>query len=120
MTVSSIHLEQREESQAGLSSSEVQPRVAGGNAKANNGADPNDIDKLGYTSAQRFFMAYANVSAQNITDKEIRNRVKTDVHSQGRWRVDGALPHIDAWYDAFHITEKDKMFIPKTERLNLW
>ena len=34
-------------------------------------------------------------------DKEIRNRVKDDPHSLGKWRVDGALPHIDAWY-AFH------------------
>lgn len=74
----------------------------------------------GFTPEQRFFLAYANVWAANITDKEIRNRVKTDPHSLGRWRVDGALPHIDAWYDAFGITASDPMFVPKADRLDLW
>ena len=56
----------------------------------------------------------------NITDEEIRNRTKSDPHSLGRWRVNGALPHVDAWYEAFGIKEGDKMFIPKSERLELW
>ena len=38
----------------------------------------------------------------------------------GRWRVDGALPHIDAWYEAFGITEKDSMFVPKEKRVTIW
>ena len=74
----------------------------------------------GLTPDQRFFIAYAGVWANNITEKEIRSRVKSDPHSLGRWRVDGALPHIDAWYKAFNITSKDKMFIPSSERLKLW
>ena len=69
---------------------------------------------------QRFFHAYAGVWASNITEEEIRNRTKSDPHSLGRWRVNGALPHIDAWYDAFSVKEGDKMFIPKSERLQLW
>ena len=55
-----------------------------------------DID--GLTPAQRFFIAYAGVWAGNITEAEIRNRTKSDPHSLGRWRVNGALPHIDAWF----------------------
>ena len=51
---------------------------------------------------------------------EIRNRTKSDPHSLGRWRVNGALPHIDAWYEAFNVKEGDKMFVPKAERLELW
>ena len=77
-----------------------------------------DID--GLTADQRFFVAYAGVWAGNITDEEIRNRTKSDPHSLGRWRVNGALPHVDAWYDAFGVKETDKMFIPKGERLQLW
>lgn len=76
--------------------------------------------KDGFTAAQRFFLAYAGVWGQNITEKEIRNRVKRDPHSLGKWRVDGALPHIDAWYEAFGVKEGDKMFVPKSERLELW
>jgi len=77
-----------------------------------------EVDSL--TADQRFFLAYAGVWANNITDEEIRSRVKSDPHSLGRWRVDGALPHIDAWYEAFGIKEGDKMFIPQEERLKLW
>ena len=74
----------------------------------------------GLTADQRFFLAYAGVWAANIRDAEIRNRTKSDPHSLGRWRVNGALPHIDAWYDAFGVKEDDKMFIPKEKRLSLW
>ena len=74
----------------------------------------------GLTADQRFFLAYAGVWAGNITEAEIRNRTKSDPHSLGRWRVNGALPHIDMWYDAFGVKEGDKMFIPKSERLQLW
>lgn len=74
----------------------------------------------GFTPEQRFFLAYAGVWAANITDAEIRNRTKSDPHSLGRWRVNGALPHVDMWYDAFGVKEGDKMFIPKAQRLSLW
>ena len=74
----------------------------------------------GLTGDQRFFLAYAGVWAGNVTEAEIRNRTKSDPHSLGRWRVNGALPHIDMWYDAFGVKEGDKMFIPKSERLPLW
>ena len=74
----------------------------------------------GFTADQRFFLAYAGVWAGNIRDEEIRNRTKSDPHSLGRWRVNGALPHIDAWYEAFGVKEGDKMYIPKENRLDLW
>ena len=74
----------------------------------------------GLTADQRFFHAYAGVWAGNITEAEIRKRTKSDPHSLGRWRVNGALPHVDAWYEAFGVKEGDKMFIPKSERLQLW
>ena len=77
-------------------------------------------DMDGFTPEQRFFLAYANVWAQNIRDEEIRKRVKSDPHQLGMWRVNGQLPHIDAWYDAFGITEKDPMFVPKENRVTIW
>lgn len=76
--------------------------------------------KDGFTADQRFFIAYAGVWGQNITEKEIRNRVKRDPHSLGKWRVNGALPHVDAWYEAFGVKEGDKLYIPKANRLDLW
>lgn len=77
-------------------------------------------NKDGFTPEQRFFLAYAGVWGQNITEKEIRNRVKRDPHALGEWRVNGALPHINAWYEAFGIKKGDKLYIPESERLELW
>ena len=77
-------------------------------------------NKDGFTPEQRFFLAYAGVWGQNITEKEIRQRVKNDPHALGKWRVDGALPHIDAWYEAFGVKPGDKMYIPQNERLQRW
>lgn len=77
-------------------------------------------DKEGFTADQRFFLAYARLWANNIREEAIRNLTKSDPHSLGEWRVNGALPHIDAWYDAFHITENDPLYIPKDKRVNIW
>lgn len=74
----------------------------------------------GFTPAQRFFLSYAGVWAGNIRDAEILRRTKTDPHSLGKWRVNGALPHIDAWYKAFNITEKDSLYLPKEKRADIW
>ena len=76
--------------------------------------------KDGLTPDQRFFIAYSQVWAANITEAEIRNRTKSDPHSLGRWRVNGALPHVNMFYDAFGVTPTDKMFIPAEQRLKLW
>jgi putative endopeptidase len=76
--------------------------------------------KDGFTPEQRFFLAYANVWAGNIREAEILRRTKIDPHALGKWRVDGALPQIDAWYQAFNITEKDPMFIPVDKRVSIW
>jgi len=74
----------------------------------------------GYTPQQRFFLAYANVWAGNIRDEEILRLTKLDVHSLGKWRVNGALPHINAWYEAFNIGEDSPMFLPVEKRASIW
>jgi putative endopeptidase len=76
--------------------------------------------KDGFTPEQRFFLAYAGVWAENITEEAIRQQTTADPHSLGRWRVNGALPLIDAWYEAFGITESDPMFVPKEKRIKIW
>lgn len=74
----------------------------------------------GFTPAQRFFLSYANLWAGNVRDAEILRLTKIDPHSLGRWRVDGALPHIDAWYDAFGIQPSDPLYLPKEVRASIW
>lgn len=77
-------------------------------------------DENGFTPEQRFFLAYANVWAGNIRPEEILRLTKLDVHSLGKWRVNGALPQIGAWYEAFGITEENPMFLPVDKRVSIW
>ena len=72
------------------------------------------------TPDMRFFIAYAGVWAGNIREDERLRLTKVDVHSLARNRVNGILPQINAWYDAFGITESDKMYIAPDKRVKIW
>lgn len=74
----------------------------------------------GLTPEQRFFLAYANVWAGNIRPEEILKRTKSDPHSLGRWRVNGALPHINAWYEAWNVTEESPLYVAPENRVDIW
>ena len=86
--------------------------------KALGGAQPAPID--GFTAAQRFFVGYATVWAGNIRDKEIERLTKMDVHSLGRWRINGILPHIDAFVEAFGVQPSDGMYLSPEKRAKIW
>ncbi len=93
-------------------------------AFCNNEAAKPETERLqkrdGFTPAQRFFLAYANVWAGNIRPEEILQRTKSDPHSLGRWRVNGALPQIGAWYEAWDVQEDSPMYIAPEERVSIW
>ena len=82
------------------------------------GERPADID--GFTGEQRFYIGYATLWAQNITDQEKERLTKLDVHSLGINRVNATLRNIQSWYDAFGITEEDAMYMPVEERIVIW
>ena len=86
--------------------------------KASAGTSLPTVD--GLTPEQRFFLSYANVWANNIRPEEILVRTKSDPHSLGKWRVNGALPHIAPWYEAFGIKAGDAMFVPVEKRVSIW
>ena len=83
-----------------------------------NGEHPADID--GFTAEQRYYIGYATLWAQNITDQEKERLTKVDVHSLGRNRVNATLRNIQSFYDAFGITEEDAMYMPVEERVTIW
>ena len=74
----------------------------------------------GFTADQRFFIAYAMVWAGNIRDKEIVRRTKEDPHSLGRWRVNGTLPHITPFAEAFRLKPGDGMYLAPEKRALIW
>jgi len=83
-----------------------------------NGTKPQEKD--GFTSDQRFYMGYAQVWRGNIRDKELMRRLKEDVHSPAEARVNVPLFNLDTFLAAFDISDKDKLFIPKDQRANIW
>lgn len=74
----------------------------------------------GFTPEQRFFLSYGLIWAQNQTDESVRMLTKSDPHSLGLWRVNGALPHINAWYDAFNVKPKNKLYLAPKKRVDVW
>ncbi len=74
----------------------------------------------GFTPDQRFFLSYGLIWANNAREESIRQLTKTDPHSLGRWRVNGALPHIDAWYKAFNIKKGAPLYVAPKDRVVVW
>jgi len=74
----------------------------------------------GFTPQQRFFLSYANVWRQGIRDKELMRRIKEDVHSPAKFRVNGALFNIPEFYDAFNISPQDPLYRAPENRPMIW
>ena len=74
----------------------------------------------GFSSDQRFFLAYAQVWRGNTRDKELMRRLKEDVHSPKEARVNGQVYNIPEFYKAFDIKPTDKRFKPENERPVIW
>jgi putative endopeptidase len=74
----------------------------------------------GFTPAQRFFLSYAQVWRQNIRKEELLKRLKTDVHSPARYRVNGVVPNVQAFYEAFNIKPCNKLYQQESKRARIW
>ena len=74
----------------------------------------------GFTPAQRFYLGYAAVWAQNITDEEKARLTNLDVHSLAENRVNVSIRNFDSFFKAFDIKEGDPMFRPEEERVHIW
>lgn len=83
-----------------------------------NGEEAPVID--GLTGDQRFFMAWAQVWKRVVREEALKNQVKTDPHSPAQYRVNGVVRNMDAWYDAFNVTEEDDLYLPPDERVQIW
>lgn len=81
-------------------------------------SEPIEID--GFTPLQRFYLAYANVWAENIREEEINVRTKTDPHSIGKLRVNATLRNLEPFFEAFDIKEGDPMWQAPEERVTIW
>lgn len=74
----------------------------------------------GYTPAQRFFIAYAQLWKINYTDAELKKRLATDPHSPGMYRINGPLKNCPEFFEAFNVKEGDKMRNPEGKVAVIW
>ena len=74
----------------------------------------------GFTPAQRFYLSYGAIWAQNITDQEKARLTNMDPHSLAVNRVNVSVRNFQTFFDAFDIKEGDAMFRPEEERVHIW
>ena len=74
----------------------------------------------GFTRAQRSYLSYGAIWAQNITDQEKARLTNLDVHSLAVNRVNVSIRNFQSFFDAFDIKEGDPMFRPEEERVHIW
>jgi putative endopeptidase len=74
----------------------------------------------GLTGDQRFFLSWAQVWRAKYRDGALRELVMSDVHSPAYFRVNGPLPNMDAWYEAFNVQPGDKLYIKPADRVSIW
>jgi putative endopeptidase len=69
---------------------------------------------------QRFFMAWAQAWREKIRDEALRNQVLADPHSPARFRCNGTVRNMDAWYAAFNVQQDQALFLPEDQRIEIW
>lgn len=74
----------------------------------------------GYTPDQRFFLGWAQIWRRKYRDEELIRRLVTDPHSPSAFRANGPVSNLDAFYNAFDLSESDQLFRPHDERIQIW
>jgi len=74
----------------------------------------------GLTGDQRFFLAYAQAWQQKRREGLARQLLLTDPHSPAKYRVNGIVRNVDAWYKAFNIQPTDALYLPPEKRVHIW
>ena len=83
-------------------------------------ANPDEKIEGDFTPEQVFFLSSSECWFGNIRPEEVVRRTKIDPHSLGEWRVNGILPHVDAWYEAFVVVPGDKLYVAPEDRVKVW
>jgi endothelin-converting enzyme/putative endopeptidase len=74
----------------------------------------------GISGDQRFFMAWAQVWRTLQNEESLRSQLVRGPHSPAMYRVNGIVRNLDAWYEAFGVTEDHDLYLPPEERLSIW
>ena len=82
------------------------------------GAEAPVID--GLTGVQRLLLSWAQVWQQKSREAETIRLLTIDPHSPNEFRCNQIVRNIDAFYEAFGVTESDALYLPDDERVTIW
>ncbi|MGY0651279.1 M13 family metallopeptidase [Luteimonas sp. A537] len=74
----------------------------------------------GFSGEQRFFMGWSQVWRTLWRDDALRQQLVNGTHSPGHIRAFAPLRNIDAWYEAFGVTDADALWIAPEDRVRIW
>ena len=74
----------------------------------------------GFTGDQRFFLGYAAGWQRLEREDYLRTKLASDPHSPPRYRVNGVVRNVNAWYDAFDVTPAHALYLPPEDRVHIW
>jgi putative endopeptidase len=74
----------------------------------------------GFTAEQRFFLGWAQFWRTLTTDDALRRQASQGYHSPARYRVDGVVRNLDAWYDAFDVQPAHALYLTPEQRVRVW
>ena len=82
--------------------------------------DKEKVVMEGLTPEQRFFLGYAQLWKGNIKDEALHQRIMTDPHSPGKYRVTGVVTNLPEFYSAFDVKQGDAMHRSESKRARIW
>jgi putative endopeptidase len=74
----------------------------------------------GLSGTQRFFLGWAQAWRSKYRDEALRNLVLSNPHAPPKFRVNGVVRNMSAWYEAFSVTPEDDLFLPPDQRVTIW
>ena len=74
----------------------------------------------GYTGVQRLLLSWAQIWQQKGRDAETIRLLTIDPHSPNEFRCNQIVRNIDAFYDAFGVTESDALWLDADQRVTIW
>jgi len=74
----------------------------------------------GYTGIQRLLLSWGQIWQQKGRDAETIRLLTIDPHSPNEFRCNQIVRNIDAFYDAFGVTDADALWLPEDQRVTIW
>jgi putative endopeptidase len=76
------------------------------------------IDDL--TGDQRLFYSYASIWQEKSRPEATIQRLATDPHSPSEFRCNQIVRNVPAFYEAFGVTEEDRLWLAPEDRVKIW